>query len=42
MKKVLAEAVASAVRKAIEAGKLPQGEMAPVVLVCGLFGYLSR
>ena len=32
MKKVLAEAVADAVRKAIEAGKLSQGEMAPVVL----------
>ena len=32
MKKVLAEAVAAAVRKAIEAGKLSQGEMAPVVL----------
>lgn len=32
MKKVLAEAVEAAVRKAIEAGKLSQGEMAPVVL----------
>ncbi|WP_349687484.1 arginine--tRNA ligase [Acidaminococcus sp. DS4831] len=32
MKKVLAEAVEAAVRKAIEAGKLPQGEIAPIVL----------
>ena len=32
MKKVLAEAVIAAVQKAIQAGKLPQGDLVPVVL----------